>query len=458
MSATVDHSKIEEKWIKLWEEHKLFESDPDDRPKVFVTFPFPYMNGPLHLGHAFTATRVDVYARFKRMQGFNVLFPWAWHWTGATIAGAAKRIEQGDEKLISILVNVDGVSIDEVKKFVDPIYMAKYYTNENRKVVRRIGFSVDWRREFHTTSYHPAFSRFIEWQYLRFRDKKYVVRGSHPIVWCPKCKSPTGDHDRLEGVGVSPEKYVLMKFKLENGLFLPAATFRPETIFGVTNFWVNPNVEYVITRVNGEKWILSEQAAYKLSQQLKEVEVLGRISGRELIGKTCLDPVNNREILILPAPFVDPDNGTGLVYSVPAHAPYDWLALRDLIENPDILEEYGVDVERVKEIKPISLIEVEGFGEFPAIEIVDQLGVKNQYDPKAEEATQIIYKKEFHKGVLKEICGEYAGLIVSEVKEKIVKDFHAKGYVDFMYDLTQPVICRCGTKCIVKILKNQWFL
>lgn len=458
MSAAIDHNKIEEKWLKLWEENRIFESDPDDRPKIFVTFPFPYMNGPLHLGHVFTATRVDVYARFKRMQGYNVLFPWAWHWTGATIAGAAKRIEQGDEKLISVLVNIDGVSPEEVKRFVDPVYMAQYYTNENRKVVRRIGFSIDWRREFHTTSYHPAFSRFIEWQYLRFRDNNYVVMGSHPIVWCPRCKSPTGDHDRLEGVGVSPEKYVLMKFKFRDGTILPAATFRPETIFGVTNFWVNPDVEYVVARVNGEEWIVSEQAAYKLSQQLKRVEVIGKISGRELIGETCVDPVNNREILILPASFVDPNNGTGLVYSVPAHAPYDWLALKDLIENPEVLEEYGIDVDRVREVKPISMIKVEGFGDFPAIEIVNQLGVKNQHDPKAEEATRIIYKKEFHKGVLKEICGDYAGRLVFEVKERIIEDFHERGYIDFMYDLTQPVICRCGTRCIVKILENQWFL
>lgn len=458
MPVTIDHGEIEEKWLKLWREHRVFESDPNGRPKIFVTFPFPYMNGPLHLGHAFTATRADVYARFKRMQGYNVLFPWAWHWTGATIAGAAKRIERGDEKSIGILVNVDGVSLDEVKKFVDPVYMAQYFTNENRKVVKRIGFSVDWRREFHTTSHHPAFSRFIEWQYLRFRENNYVVKASHPIVWCPKCESPTGDHDRLEGVGVAPERYVLMKFRLEDDLFLPAATFRPETIFGVTNFWVNPDVDYVLANVDGEKWIISEQAAYKLSEQLKEVEIIKGISGRELIGKTCFDPVNSREILILPAPFVDPDNGTGLVYSVPAHAPYDWLALRDLMENPEILEEYGINIQRVREIKPISMIEVEGFGDFPAIEIVDQLGVKNQHDPKAEEATQIIYKREFHKGVLRKICGEYAGLVVFEVKERIIEDFHARGYIDFIYDLTQPVLCRCGTKCIVKILEDQWFL
>ena len=457
MEASINIHEIEEKWIKLWEEHKIFEADPDSRPKIFVTFPFPYMNGPLHLGHAFTASRVDVYARFKRMQGYNVLFPWAWHWTGVTIAGAAKRIEEGDQKIIRVLIEIDGVPPEEIKKFTDPVYMARYYTNENRQVVRRMGFSIDWRREFHTTSYHKAFSKFINWQYITLRNKGYVVKGTHPIVWCPRCKSATGDHDRLEGVGVSPERYILMKFKFKDA-YLPAATFRPETIYGVTNFWVNPEAIYVLAEVNGEKWVISEQAANKLSQQLKKIKVIKRFNGKELIGKTCRDPVNNREILILPAPFVDPDNGTGLVYSVPAHAPYDWLALKDLIENPDPLIKYGIDVETVKKIKPISIISVEGFGEYPAIEVVEQLKVKNQFDPKAEEATQIIYKKEFHKGILKDNCGEYAGLKIYEIKERIIKDFIEKGYADIMYDLPRPVICRCGTKCIVKVLENQWFL
>ncbi|RLG89300.1 leucine--tRNA ligase, partial [Candidatus Bathyarchaeota archaeon] len=113
--------QVEEKWQKAWEQAKIFEADPEKgKPKCFVTFPYPYMNGPLHMGHAFTATRIDVYARFKRMQGFNVLFPWAWHWTGETIAGASERIKQGDQSFIKPLLEIDGVPEEEIKKFVDP--------------------------------------------------------------------------------------------------------------------------------------------------------------------------------------------------------------------------------------------------------------------------------------------------------------------------------------------------
>jgi len=449
--------KIEEKWQKAWEKAKIFEADPDPkRKKFFVTFPYPYINGPLHVGHAFTASRIDAYARFKRMQGYNVLFPWAWHWTGQPLIGASERVANGDEELIRVLREMDGVSEEELKKFVDPIYMATYYTNESRIAAKRAGFSVDWRREFNTVM--PAFQKFIEWQYKNLRAKGYVTRGTHPVVWCPKCKSPTGDHDRQEGEGVTPEEYTLIKFKLDEGTYLPAATFRPETIYGVTNIWIHPDATYAEAQVDNEKWIISKKAAEKLKEQGRTVEIKRNLKGRELLGKTFESPVTKEKMPILPGWFVDPAHATGVVYSVPAHAPYDWLALKDLQERPEVLQDFGIDPETVKSIKPISMIKVEGFAEYPAIEIVEQLGVKDQHDPKAEEATKTVYKKEFHSGVLKENCMEYSGKMVREVKEKLIEDFRKRGIADSMYDLPQPVICRCLTPCIVKVLQDQWFL
>jgi leucyl-tRNA synthetase len=449
---------IEEKWRKAWEEARIFEADPDPtRKKCMVTFPFSYMNGPLHVGHGFTATRVDAYARFKRMQGYNVLFPWAWHWTGETIAGASERVKTGDEEFIRALREIDGVSEEDLKKFVDPAYMASYYTRESREAIKRLGLSIDWRREFHTTSLCPTFSKFIEWQCERLREKGYIVQGTYPVVWCPHCESPTGDHDRQVGEGVAPEEYTLMKFKMDNA-YLPAATFRPETIYGVTNMWIHPDADYVKASVNGEQWIISEIAANKLKEQRRKVEIISRFKGREIIGKHFVSPISDRKMLVLPGWFVDPANATGVVYSVPAHAPYDWLALKDLQEKPELLKEFGIDPDEVKKIKSISMIRVEGFGEYPAIDLVEQMGAKDQHDPKAEEATKLLYKKEFHGGILKDICGEYSGRLVYEVKDSLIQDFKRKGIADSMYDLPQPVVCRCMTPCIVKVLEDQWFL
>lgn len=454
----VDWKQIDEKWQIEWRKASIFEADPDpSRSKCFVTFPFAYMSGPLHVGSAFTAVRIDVYARYMRMRGYNVLYPWAWHWTGKTVAGAAERIRMGDAEFIRPIREVDGVPEEELKKFVDPAYMARYYTNVNRDAVKRLGMAIDWRREFHTSSLNEPFSKFVTWQYLRLRERGYVIKGTHPVVWCPKDESPTGDADRLEGEGVRPEEFVLMKFKMGE-VFLPCATFRPETIYGVTNLWVNPEGNYVEADVGGERWIVSQTASQKLQNQLKQVRIIRELKGLELLGKKCVDLILGRELPILPGSFVNTENASGLVYSVPAHAPFDWLALRDLQRNPAVLERFHIDPNEVLAIKPISLISVEGYGEYPAIEIVDRMGLRDQHDPRAEEATKEIYKAEFHGGILKDECGPYSKQKVAEVKQGLVRDFRSKGIADVIYELPQKVICRCTTECVARVLEDQWFL
>jgi leucyl-tRNA synthetase len=449
--------QFEQKWQAKWEASHVFEADPDSkRQKIMVTFPYPYMNGPLHVGHTFTASRVDAYARFKRMQGYNVLWPWGWHWTGQPLLGASQRVARGDQEYIRILHEVDGVPDVELKKFVDPTYMAQYYTDEGRLAAKSIGFSVDWRREF--TTIMPTYQKFIEWQYKNLKEKGYVTRGTHPVVWCPKDKSPTGDHDRQIGEGVTPDEYTLIKYRLNEKTLLPAATFRPETIYGVTNMWINPEVTYVEAAVNDENWIISQEAAEKLKEQERKVEVKRSFKGEELIGKTFENPITKQKFPILPGWFVDAKTATGVVYSVPAHAPYDWLALRDLQEKPEVLAQFGLDQEVVKKITPISIIKVEGFGDFPAVEIVKKMGIKDQNDPKADQATKELYKKEFHGGILKENCGPYAGKTIREAKDLLIGDFRKLGVAETMYDLSESVICRCMTPCYVKILSDQWFL
>ena len=467
---------IESKWQREWSKAKLFEPEIEPKTgrkkrksknKFFATFPFPYMNGPLHLGHTFTATRVDVYARFKRMQGFNVLFPWAWHFTGETIPGVAKRIANGDEKILRAIRDIDGVPDEEIKKFIDPIYLANYYRKDATAGVSSVGFSVDWRRQFATTDSY--FKKFIEWQYLTLKAAGYVVKGTHPVVYCPNCQSATGDHDRLEGEGVSVAEFMFLKFGFEDSrhgkLVLPAATLRLETIFGVTNMWMNPDVTYVkvkigrkVDKVAGETWLVSKDCAEKLEYQQFEIEIVGEVRGSELIGKSCVNPVLQNRILILPASFVNPDVGSGIVMSVPSHAPYDYVALEELRSNPDRLKQFAIDPDALKDILPISLIELGGFGEHPAIDICKRLNIRSQTDKRLDEATEEIYTKEFHQGVLKTNTGKYAGKKVFEVKSQIINDFINAGIAARIYDLPEQVICRCTTKCLVKILENQWFL
>ena len=453
---------IEDKWIERWEKQRVFESDPDPmREKKFVTFPFPYMNGPLHIGHAFTSVRVDVYARYKRMQGFDVLFPWAWHWTGQPIVAAAERLANGDKAMVKEFVEIDGISQRDLHKFYDPKYMAQYYTDSGRVALKRLGLSIDWRREFHTTDLDPTFNKFVIWQYNKLREKGYVTQGTHPVVWCPRDQSPTGDHDRVQGEGVTWEEYTLVLFRLDGeDFFLPAATFRPETIYGVTNLWLNPEAEYSQITVDGKyQWIVSKEAAAKLKDQLRKITTVKTFKGKELIGRYVTNPLRSGDSLpILPAEFVDPKNGTGVVYGVPAHAPMDYIALRDIQSDLEKQRFFSLNAAEVKAIEPISLVTVPGMSRFPAQQVIEEMKIKDQNDPKVAAATAEVYKKEFHQGVLNENTGKYKGKKITEAKPLIIEELKQSDLASSMYDLPDKVVCRCLTECIVKVLEDQWFL
>jgi len=456
----LDIKKIEKKWQKKWEKTKLFEADVDKkRKKFFTSFIIPYTNGGLHIGHTFTFTRTDAFARFKRMQGFNVLAPMAFHATGETVEGTIERLKNGDKPQIETFKTF-GASEKDLKNFVKygAEFTAKFWAKRLIEDAKDLALSVDWRRSF-ITAITPTFCRFIEWQYNTLRKKDFVVQGTHPVIWCPKDQSPTGDHDRLKGEGESPIEYIIIKFKLESGEIIPCATLRPETVYGVTNIWINPEGKYVGAKVDGESWIVGEKIVEKLKDQLHEVEIISEILPEDLIGKFVINPVNQEKILILPASLVDPTTGTGIVMSVPAHAPYDWIGLKDLQKNEEEIKKYGLDATEVKNIKPISLIKVEGFGEFPAVELCDRMKIANQKEvEKLDKATNELYKKEFHTGVLKELYGDLADKKVSEVKEQMIKKFAEKKIFESIWEQTAPVVCRCTTPCYVKILENQWFL
>ncbi|MGQ9479443.1 MAG: leucine--tRNA ligase [Thermoproteota archaeon] len=450
--------EVERKWQRIYEEKKVFEAEPDpSRPKFFVTFPFPYMSGPVHLGTAYTLTRLDIIARYKRKRGFNVLFPFAFHWTGTTIAGISDRISRGDQKTIEILEKMDRVPREEIEQFKDPVYLARYYTEKNRAALKGYGLAIDWRREFHTSSLNPGFSTFVQWQYLKLMERGYITKGTHPVVWCPRDKSPTGDHDRLSGEGVSPEKFYLVKFRLGDS-YLVAATFRPETIFGVTNVWINPEATYAEAVVDGEKWIVSVETLEKLADQIRSVSKLREFKGLELVGKNVEAVFTGTRIPVLPASFVDPSLGTGVVYSVPAHAPYDYMALEDLKKDEAKLREYGLNPEEIRSIKPISIIRTDKYGVAPSEKIVRGLGISSQSDPKLEEATSLVYREEFHKGVTLENCGEFSGLTVQRAKELVIGEMIRRRAGGELLELPSPVICRCGTRCHVKMLGDQYLL
>ncbi|KYH37149.1 MAG: leucyl-tRNA synthetase [Candidatus Bathyarchaeota archaeon B24] len=439
-----DVRSIEEKWRRVWERERVYEIDPDpSKPKFYLTVAYPYPNSPQHVGHGRTYTIADIYARYKRMRGFQALLPMAFHYTGTPVLAMAKRLAAGDEELIDLFVRLYKVPRERLKELEDPLKMARYFHEEIKTGMKEMGYSIDWRREF--TTIDPGYSRFIQWQFRKLRERGYIKVGTHPVGWCPSCENPVGMHDTKGDVEPEIAEFVAIKFRMGEW-YLPTATLRPETVFGVTNIWVNPRADYVKAVVDGENWIIGLKASEKLKYQNLKVKVLEVFKGSELVGREAVNPMTGEAVPILAADFVDSGHATGVVMSVPSHAPYDYMALKE------IRERMGLD------IKPITIIKVRGFGDIPAADICERMGIKTQTDKKLDEATRELYRRELSTGVMLENTGKYSGMRVSEARERVKEELLSKGDARVVYELVDKVYCRCGAECVVKILENQWFL
>lgn len=456
----IDWKSVEEKWRDRWEEQRIFQADPDfGKKKYFITVAYPYPNSPQHIGHGRTYTLADVHARYMRMKGYNVLFPMGFHYTGTPILAMSRRVASRDKDLLETFDKVYHVPNDTITSFVEPVTIASYFHNEIRLGMKELGFSIDWRREFSTVD--MIYSKFISWQFRTLRKKGLIVQGSHPVGWCPNDQNPVSQHDTIGDVEPAFNEYTLIKFRLGDGYIIPTATLRPETIYGATNLWVNPNIEYVKICLTDkdERWIVSKEAAKKLEFLNHKVTIESYVLGKELVGTLAKNPVTHVSLPLYPALFVEADNGTGFVMSVPAHAPYDYRALEDLKNNVSLQKEFGL---RSVEVKPIAVIESDdysGIDVIPSKQIINKFNIQDQTDTEIEKATNELYSHEFYKGKMLENTGKYGGMPVSEAKDKVKSEILMSGDADIMFELiNKPVRCRCGTRCVVKLLNDQWFL
>ena len=454
----LDWPAIERKWQARWREARLFEASADpSRPKWYANVPYPYMSGRQHIGFGYSFLRAEIAARYRRMRGFNVLLPQAFHCTGLPILGAAKRVAAKDPTQLETLRTM-GIPEEDIPKFADPLHWIRTFPRETMEDLQALGAAVDWRRSFVTTSHNPPYDAFVRWQFRRLKEGGYVRLGRHPVIWCPNDQAPIGDHDRLKGDGETPVEFTLLKFPA--GEFtLVAATLRPETVFGQTNLWVDPAATYVVADVDGERLVMSALAVTKLSDQGHAVRQVSKVPGASLLGKTVRAPMIHRDIPILPGTFLDQAKGTGIVTSVPSDAPDDWIALEDLRRDGTPLTRHGVDLAVIDRIAAIPIIRSEGWGELPAKEICERLGVQDQNDRgKLEKAKEEIYKTGFYTGVMRENCGPYAGQKVETAKEAIKAELLRSGEALTLHEPSGTVVCRCGATAHVKVVADQWFL
>ncbi|XP_061981891.1 leucine--tRNA ligase, cytoplasmic-like [Populus nigra] len=325
--------EIEKKVRCWWDEKDVFRAEPGAGPakpgeKFFGNFPFPYMNGFLHLGHAFSLSKLEFAAAFHRLDGTNVLLPFGFHCTGMPIQASADKLareieEFGNPPLFSKEVEEPvesqpepedasagptpdkfrgkkskavsksggqmfqweimrsfGLSDSEIAEFQKPGKWLTYFPPLAMQDLKDFGLGCDWRRSFITTEMNPYFDSFVRWQMRKLKDMGKIIKDKRYTIYSPLDDQPCADHDRASGEGVLPQDYTLvkmevlppfpLKFKALEGrkVFLAAATLRPETMYGQTNAWVLPDGNYGAFEVNDtDVFILTERAALNLAYQ-----------------------------------------------------------------------------------------------------------------------------------------------------------------------------------------------
>lgn len=477
MKVEFNLNAIERKWQEKWFSQKVFEPEfKEGKEKFFMTIPYPYVSGPLHVGHGRTYTAGDVIARFKRMKGFQVLLPMAFHITGTPVLAISARIAEKDSEAIRMYLEyVKIYEKDEekakkiVESFVEPWNVVNYFSQKIIEDFKSIGFSLDFSRAF--TTGDKEYNKFIQWQFKKYRKKRYLTQGAYPILYCTSCKNAVGEDDI---VGGDVEPVELMRFcgiKSEfEKAFIISCTLRPETVFGITNLFVKPDATYVRIRVSikeevfggqektrSEEWIVSKESLDKLRIQGKNFEVIEEKKGVYFVGKYCRDPLG-KEIPVLPGEFVDPSSATGWVHSVPAHAPYDYIGIEEL-KKEENLEKHPELKEILEKIKPVGLIRVPGYGEFPAIELCQKRKITSlSQKEELEKATKDLYKEEFYTGVMKDNSIQFSGSNIAEAKEKVFAWLSRNKKCEEFFETSRQAQCRCGGSVVVAVLQDQWFL
>lgn len=401
-----------------------------------------------------------------RAKGYNTLYPMGFHYTGTPILTMAESIARNDRELIELFEDLYSVPREIIPKMRDPLELARYFHTVSKESMKRLGLGIDWRREF--TTIDPEFQSFIRWQFRELFKRNYVTRGTYPVGWCPLHQMPVGGHDTKDDKDPEIGEFTLIFFRDSENRVFPTATLRPETVFAVTNLWINPDSEYYEILVEGSRWIVSKRAYEKLLYQKESVKILNRYFGRDFEGVLVRNPVTQEIVPIIPASFVDPNFGSGVVMSVPSHSPDDYVAYRESMN----IERFKSYLEKAP--GPRKIIEVPGVRDLPAKWIVEKNNIKSSNEREAlERVTRELYNLEYSSGVMYKDLEKYVSLSsirdsvremisgkrVSEARENISRLLRSVGEADVFYELMNaPVYCRCGTEIVVKILRDQWFI
>lgn len=368
MKSSYFPQEIEKKWQKIWEEEKVFKPcDDSDKPKYYALSMFPYPSGKLHMGHVRNYTITDVIARFKKMNGYNVLHPMGWDSFGLPAENAAMKHGANPE-----------VWTDE---------NIKYMT----KQLKKLGLSYDWDRE--VTTCKPDYYKWTQWLFLQLYKKGLAYKKEAAVNWCDECQTVLANEQVIDGKcwrcgHVVEKKYLSQWFlkitdyaevllkdldkltgwgdnvktmqanwigKSEGAVFkfevtdcdevkeIPVYTTRPDTVHGITYLVVAPEYKDIEKLTTAENKEVVEQ--YRANaRKMSEIERLSteRIKTGVPLGTHCKNPFTGEIFPIWTADYALAEYGTGAVMAVPAHDERDFafakkynLPLKVVIQNPE---------------------------------------------------------------------------------------------------------------------------
>lgn len=496
-----DHlRKIELSLQEEWKNNEIFKVEADinwdskmtfeekNKTKFLVTFPYPYVNGKLHLGHAFSMSKCEFQARYQRLIGKNSMFPFAFHCTGMPIAAAANKVKAElikynsdiDEILkdsktqISILVKM-GIDRSILTKFADPVFWLEYFPPIGRQDLESLGVSCDFSRSFITTERQIYYDKFINWHFNKLKNAGVIKFGKRYTIYSKSDDQPCADHDRSEGEGVGVQEYTLVKMKVVGGkmpekllelinkknCYLVAATLRPETMYGQTNAFVLPSGEYgVYENKVGEYLVCSHHSAVSMSYQElleKKASPVLTFKGQDIVGMKIKAPLSvYPEIYVIPLLTISMNKGTGVVISVPSDAPDDYIALKDFKNDEKLRKTYEVLPEMVEPFNPVKIINIPEISDLSAVDLCEERKVKDQHDKeKLKEIKDLVYLKGFNTGTM--LIGKYKGESVEAAKKKVKKDLVESGEGLIYCEPESLVKTRTGEVAIVALV-DQWMI
>lgn len=267
------------------------------RPKYFITFPYPYMNGKLHLGHLYTFSKADFTAYYRRLQGYNVLLPFAFHCTGMPISASASKLREelaGRAVDVSVVGILNSLGFEDVAPFTDPLHWIKTFPGYGRDTLTAYHASIDWRRSFITTSMNRYYDSFVRFQFNRLRRAGLLSFGKRYSIFCTIDQQPCLDHDRRRGEGIKPVEVVLRKIGTSAGtLLVPCDGPAP-----LEKVVLCRSTALRRVRVGARVFVAEERLCENMKYQVDGVELLDEVVGGSIKSDECA--VENTDNLILP--------------------------------------------------------------------------------------------------------------------------------------------------------------